>query len=66
MNTVGTNDRVRDSRCTIFEMNDNGSASLILQKINAFVEVCTLRRNGLDKLVEEVRTCTLCWPEALS
>lgn len=56
MNAIGSNHGVSDSRCAVFEMNDNGTALLVLQRINAFVEVCPLRRNAFDKLVEEVST----------
>ncbi len=55
MNPIGTNHGVSGSRCIVFEMNDNGTALLILQIINPFVEVCTLRRNDFHELVEEVR-----------
>ena len=55
MNTIGTNHGVSGSRCAVFEMNKDGTALLILQIINPFVKMCTLRRNDFYKLVEKMR-----------
>ena len=55
MDTIGTNYRASGCRCAVFEMNDYGTISPILQRVNAFVEMCTFGGNALNKLVEKMR-----------
>lgn len=55
VNPIGANHCVGGGDGTVFEMDGNWTIAFFLQRSDAFVEVCALRRNDLDKLVQEVR-----------